>query len=81
MDDILKKRLQILGLRIAYFRKRRGLTQEQLADKAGMSWSYLAKIEANNSDTPHAISLSEDSVKQRLKRLRDRLREGLNDDS
>ena len=43
MDDILKKRLQILGLRIAYFRKRRGLTQEQLADKVGMSWSYLAK--------------------------------------
>ena len=43
--------------RIAYFRKRRGLTQEQLADKVGMSWSYLAKIEANNSDTPHAISL------------------------
>ena len=57
MDDILKKRLQILGLRIAYFRKRRGLTQEQLADKVGKSWSYLAKIEANNSDTPHAISL------------------------
>lgn len=44
MDDILKKRLQILGLRIAYFRKRRGLTQEQLADKVGMSWSYLAKL-------------------------------------
>lgn len=32
-------------------------------------------------DIAEQLSLSEDSVKQRLKRLRDRLREGLNDDS
>lgn len=29
-----------------YYRKLRGLTQEAFADKAGISWSYLAKIES-----------------------------------
>ena len=34
------------GLKIQYYRKLRGLTQEAFADKAGISWSYLAKIES-----------------------------------
>ena len=40
-----------LGLNIAYFRKREGMTQEQLAEKAGISRSYLGEIEAPNMIT------------------------------
>ena len=34
------------GLKVQYYRKLRGLTQEAFADKVGISWSYLAKIES-----------------------------------
>ena len=34
------------GLNVQYYRKLRGMTQEAFADKAGISWSYLAKIES-----------------------------------
>ncbi len=40
-----------LGLNIAYYRKREGMTQEQLAEKAGISRSYLGEIEAPNMVT------------------------------
>lgn len=33
------------GLKVQYYRKLRGMTQEALADKVGISWSHLAKIE------------------------------------
>lgn len=34
------------GLKVQYYRKLRGMTQEAFADRAGISWSYLAKIES-----------------------------------
>lgn len=34
------------GLKVQYYRKLRGLTQEAFADKLGKSWSYIAKIES-----------------------------------
>ncbi len=37
-----------LGLNIAYFRKLRGMTQEQFAEKTGISRSYLSAVEAPN---------------------------------
>lgn len=37
-----------LGLNIAYYRKRAGMTQEQLAEAAAISRSYLGEIEAPN---------------------------------
>ncbi len=37
-----------LGLKIAYYRKLRGLTQEALADKIGMSLNHLSSVEAPN---------------------------------
>jgi len=40
-----------LGLNVAYYRKREGMTQEQLAEKAGISRSYLGVIEAPNMIT------------------------------
>jgi transcriptional regulator with XRE-family HTH domain len=44
-----------LGLNIAYYRKREGMTQDQLAEKIGISRSYLGEIEAPNMIT--ALSL------------------------
>ena len=37
-----------IGLNIAFYRKREGLTQEQLAEKAGISRNFLSAIEAPN---------------------------------
>ena len=46
-----------LGLNIAYYRKREGMTQEQLAEKAGMSRSYLGEIEAPNMITAMSLEV------------------------
>lgn len=34
------------GLKVQYYRKLRSLTQEAFAEKTGMSWSFVAKIES-----------------------------------
>ena len=44
-----------LGLKIAYYRKLRGLTQEQLAEKIEKSAAFIGHVEAPNVDK--AISL------------------------
>lgn len=52
VDDKLRGRLQLIGLRIAFYRKRRGLTQERLAELIDYSHSYLARIEACSGNVP-----------------------------
>ena len=44
-----------LGLKISYYRKLRGLTQEQLAEEIGLSPAFIGHVEAPNNDK--AISL------------------------
>lgn len=34
------------GLKVQYYRKLQGLTQEAFADRIGKSWSFVAKIES-----------------------------------
>lgn len=46
-----------LGMNIAYYRKKKGLTQEQLAEKAGISRSHLSSIEAPNIIKPLSLEL------------------------
>lgn len=46
-----------LGLNIAYYRKLRGMTQEQLAEKVGVSRSHLSAIEAPNVVKAFSIEL------------------------
>lgn len=48
---------RLLGLRIAYYRKKLGLTQEELADELGYSWSFISQLEANNGKRIHSPSL------------------------
>ena len=43
----LDKHRQI-GLKISYYRKLRGLTQEQLAERIGLSPAFIGHIEAPN---------------------------------
>lgn len=37
-----------IGLKIAYYRKLRGLTQEQLAERVGRTPAYIGHVEAPN---------------------------------
>ena len=49
------ERYRDLGCAIAYYRKRKNLTQEQLADRVGISRQHMGAIEAPNMT--RAISL------------------------
>lgn len=42
------ERYRDLGCAISYYRKRKGLTQEQLADRIGISRQHMGAIEAPN---------------------------------
>lgn len=57
MREKYRENYRLLGLRIAYYRKVRGYTQEQLAEMIGKSWSFLSQIEANNGARLKGISL------------------------
>lgn len=57
MRENYRERFRVLGLKIAYYRKLRGLTQEQFAEAIGRSVSFVSQIEANNSATVKGISL------------------------
>lgn len=52
-----REEYRLLGLRVAYYRKRKGWTQEQLAEKSGCSSISIGQIEANNGEEIHAPSL------------------------
>ena len=43
-DDFIYKSI---GRRIKYIRDKKGLTQEKLAEKSGLSLDYIGKIEVN----------------------------------
>lgn len=57
MKNDYRNRYRVLGLKIAYYRKLRGLTQEQLAEAVGRSVSFISQIEANNSREVKGVSL------------------------
>lgn len=42
------ERFKKIGIKIRKYRIERGLTQEELANKVGISYSYLTQIEAPN---------------------------------
>ena len=39
---------KMIGLKVAYYRKLKGYTQEQLAEKLGVDTSFIGQIEAVN---------------------------------
>lgn len=48
MKDIYEKQYLQIGLKIAYYRKLRGLTQEQLAEKVDRTPAFIGHVEAPN---------------------------------
>lgn len=57
LHEKYRERYRLLGLRIAYYRKRKGYTQEQFAEIIGKSWSFISQLEANNGATVKGVSL------------------------
>ena len=55
MKSIYADKYQQIGLKIAYYRKLRGLTQEQLAGRLGLSPAFIGHVEAPNINK--AVSL------------------------
>ncbi len=45
-----------IGLKIAYYRKLEGLTQEQLAERLGVATSYIGQIEAAGMYKPISLT-------------------------
>ncbi|OUP49073.1 helix-turn-helix transcriptional regulator [Pseudoflavonifractor sp. An184] len=48
MNSAYESEYRQLGLRIAYYRKLRGLTQEQLAEKVDRTPAFIGHVEAPN---------------------------------
>ena len=56
IDDCLQE-IQYIGLRIAYFRKLRNLTQAELADKVSINKNYLSHIESGSANKVLSLPL------------------------
>lgn len=48
MKSIYAEQYRQIGLKIAYYRKLRGLTQEELAERVGLTPAYIGHLEAPN---------------------------------
>ncbi len=48
MKTIHKEKYRQIGLKIAYYRKLRGLTQEELAEQVGLTPAFIGHLEAPN---------------------------------
>ena len=55
MNLLYESEYMQIGLKIAYYRKLRGLTQEQLAEKINRSAAFIGHVEAPNINK--AVSL------------------------
>ena len=54
--EIYKMRYIEIGLKIAYYRKLNGLTQEQLAERIGINPKYLSNIETPSVIQPISMN-------------------------
>ena len=57
VQERFREKYRVLGLKIAYYRKKRGYTQEQFAELIDMSWSFISQVEANNGKKIKGVSL------------------------
>ena len=46
MDTKYREQFIKFGMKVQYYRKLQGMTQEAFADEIGKSWSFVAKIES-----------------------------------
>ena len=52
-----EERYRQIAKRIVHYRIQKGLSQDELADKVGISKSYLSKIEAPNSTKSFSLDV------------------------
>jgi len=57
LRGIYAEQYKEIGRRIVFYRNLRGLSQEALADKIGISRSYLSKIEAPKSEVSFSLDV------------------------
>ena len=50
-------RYRNIGLKIAYYRKKKGYTQTELAQRIGMSVAYLGQIERGNIGNSFSLAI------------------------
>jgi len=55
IQDINDSRYIQIGLKIAYYRKKNGMTQEQLAELIGISPGYLSQVETPSFVQPVSL--------------------------
>lgn len=48
MKQLYAEKYRQIGLKIAYYRRFRGLTQEELAEQVGLSPAFIGHLEAPN---------------------------------
>ena len=56
MNNIDKKRYIQIGLKISYYRKLNGLTQEELAERINRSPGFMGQVEAPNIVAPISLN-------------------------
>lgn len=72
MKSIYTEQYRKIGLKIAYYRKLRGMTQEELAERVGLTPAYIGHLEAPNIskalslDTLFDISVALEIAPQKL---------------
>lgn len=54
---MFSKKFKKIGLKIAYYRKRKALKQMEVAEKAGISCSYLSKIETGKVKVRYSLAV------------------------
>ncbi|WP_077533412.1 helix-turn-helix domain-containing protein [Massiliimalia massiliensis] len=57
MEISVRDRLVLVGLNIAFYRKKKGMTQEQLAEIVGTSRTHISNIEATKIDKTPSLEL------------------------
>ena len=57
MVEMFAMRYRNIGLKIAYYRKKKGYTQTELAQRIGMSVAYLRQIERGNRGNSFSLAI------------------------
>ena len=57
MNNVDKNRYIQIGLKIAYYRRLNGFTQENLAERLGISPGYLSQVETPNFIQPISLKM------------------------
>lgn len=63
MERSHREKYEQLGLNIAYYRRKRKMTQENLADDIGVSRTHISNIEATAMDKAMSLDLLFDIAK------------------